>query len=557
MAAAGPVRPTTARSRPGQRGSPRFPAPAGGAAGAGARPVIALPLTVVEPPLSRRERPVGTGVRTLSGNGTGERCGPRRARPAGAFRRGAGAQALRVAGTCAVGGPVRGPATAHVGAAVRHGRPSGGAVAPLFPRRRAAATDLVAVDVSRHRRGRTAHPHALAADLARSWGGGRPWLLMEQARRPRRRPPQGARRGRRHSPVRPRPAARGPREAGRCSSGGGSRRAARSSGIRRCCRTRRPTPRSSPRCAIWAAWPASATPRWSRTRPRCGTRSAGGRCGRPPRPPPTGPPGRGPPGPPGAAPPTARTGVRPFLERVPRGGRRRRGGLPRGRGPGPGMVRLLRPGRRRPRGGAVLLPPGRAHHLSPRRRGGAPPFPREEDWGSCSATTADRCPGAASACPRTAVTCSPAPRSRSWRCPPGHRRAPGAVSAVTRRGGHGRHVLPRRPRGGDAAVGGWGGPALTAAEAAGRPRLGGGPWSPRPLLPREERRAGPRRGAPEGRVRPGRPCAASAAALAAAADAPPCPGGGPGIREGPRTVRPAASGDCRGGHRPQEGDRDR
>ena len=57
-----------------------------------------------------------------------------------------------------------------------------GAWVPVDPWRWAADLDLVAVDVYPDATGEAAaHQHAFAADLARSWGGGRPWLLMEQA----------------------------------------------------------------------------------------------------------------------------------------------------------------------------------------------------------------------------------------------------------------------------------------------------------------------------------------------------------------------------------------
>ncbi|GAA3986224.1 beta-galactosidase [Thermobifida alba] len=57
-----------------------------------------------------------------------------------------------------------------------------GSWVPVDPWRWAPDTDLVAVDVYPDSTGLdAAHQHAFAADLARSWGGGRPWLLMEQA----------------------------------------------------------------------------------------------------------------------------------------------------------------------------------------------------------------------------------------------------------------------------------------------------------------------------------------------------------------------------------------
>lgn len=57
-----------------------------------------------------------------------------------------------------------------------------GSWVPVDPWRWAADLDLVAVDVYPDATGEAAaHQHAFAADLARSWGGGRPWLLMEQA----------------------------------------------------------------------------------------------------------------------------------------------------------------------------------------------------------------------------------------------------------------------------------------------------------------------------------------------------------------------------------------
>ena len=49
------------------------------------------------------------------------------------------------------------------------------------PRSWAAETDLVAVDHYPSSMATAAHETAFAADLARSWSGGRPWLLMEQA----------------------------------------------------------------------------------------------------------------------------------------------------------------------------------------------------------------------------------------------------------------------------------------------------------------------------------------------------------------------------------------
>jgi beta-galactosidase len=58
--------------------------------------------------------------------------------------------------------------------------PLGGWV-PVNPRDWAAETDLVAIDHYSSSLDAAEHESAFAADQARSWAGGRPWLLMEQA----------------------------------------------------------------------------------------------------------------------------------------------------------------------------------------------------------------------------------------------------------------------------------------------------------------------------------------------------------------------------------------